>query len=355
MEKLRLAAEAFATQGEPLQLSPCGQGHIHDTYRLRCTGGSYALQRVNTAVFPEPALVMENIVRITEQQKRALGGRAERRVLETVPLKAGGLLLWQGGACYRMFRFLENAYAPERSTPAVAEETGLAFGRFLRQMEGLDPRQLHEILPGFHDTPLRLQAFQKAVEEDLAGRAEEARPLIEYILDRREAMGCIVEGLRSGRLPLRVTHNDTKPNNVMLDEKTNQALCVIDLDTVMPGSALYDYGDMLRYGASTAAEDEPDEARVDLDMELASAFTRGYLRGADAVLTPLERRLLPLGALTITLEQAMRFLTDHLNGDAYYKIAYPGHNLVRARAQIALHRAMETKRGRLEALVALQV
>lgn len=124
MEKLRLAAEAFATQGEPLQLSPCGQGHIHDTYRVRCAGGSYALQRVNTAVFPKPALVMENIVRITEQQKRALGDRAERRVLETVPLKAGGLLLWQDGACYRMFRFLENAYAPERSTPAVAEETG---------------------------------------------------------------------------------------------------------------------------------------------------------------------------------------------------------------------------------------
>lgn len=193
------------------------------------------------------------------------------------------------------------------------------------------------------------------MKEDLAGRAEEARPLIEYILDRREAMGCIVEGLRSGRLPLRVTHNDTKPNNVMLDEKTNQALCVIDLDTVMPGSALYDYGDMLRYGASTAAEDEPDEARVDLDMELASAFTRGYLRGADAVLTPLERRLLPLGRPDHHPGTGHALPTDHLNGDVCYKTAYPGHNLVRARAQIALHRAMETKRGRLEALVALQV
>jgi len=364
MEEIRDILPRFGFEGRFASARELTSGHINATYLLDFWDGGklnqYTLQRINTYVFHHPDEVMSNITRVTEHLRRGilgLRGDASRRVLEVVRTLDGGALHEDArGGFWRAYAYISGAFVPEReATEAQMEQAGVAFGQFQRHLADFPAGELYETIPDFHNTPLRFGAFVRAVEEDVAGRAAEAREEIRQVTARHAMMGEIVRLTAEGTLPLRVTHNDAKASNVLLDEKTGEALCVIDLDTVMPGSALYDYGDGLRYGASTAKEDEEDPGRVFLDMGKARAFTHGFIRETAGFLTREELLRLPLGALVITCEQAMRFLTDYLRGDPYYKIDSPRHNLVRTRAQLALLFDMERREKELSEAVRADV
>ena len=347
-------------QFEGFYVSACEvhSGNINNTYHLQYASGGairhYILQSVNTYVFHDPYAVMENIERITSHLRAkflAAGEDPSRRVLEIIPTTDGRSLFNTGGY-WRADRYIENATAYDAVTrPMQFEQAGHAFGEFQRLLCDFPASELHTTIPDFHNTTKRFYAFVRAVSEDKAGRVRELEPEIEFMFDRRRAMGSIVRELDRGTLPLRVTHNDTKINNVMIDNDTDRAVCVIDLDTVMPGSALYDYGDAIRFGASTAAEDEEDLSKIALDMDKFALFTRGFLSEVDGFLTPHEIDLLPLGMRVITCELAMRFLTDYIEGDLYFKVKSPHHNLIRARAQMRLLEDMEAKADAVQAFI----
>lgn len=345
-ESLKRIAESFAIQGDVTQLLPLGNGHIHDTYLVRTSAQKgYVLQRMNTRVFPNPAAVMHNIALVTEHIRAV---QPAQPCLAVIPTKGGHAFLARMGRVFRMLSYIGNSFAPEESTSPVAIETGRAFGGFLKALEGFDASLLKVTLPRFHDTPFRFAQLMQAAQADKAGRADSVQKELAVFQTQQGLYPCLIQALADGNIPLRVTHNDAKPNNVLLERKTERALCVVDLDTVMPGTALYDYADMLRCGASTAAEDEPDTAKVAFSQPMALAYTRGYLAGAQGCLTKAELGLLARSAIVITLEQAMRFLTDYLCGDVYYKVAYPQHNLVRARAQLALAQSMQMQQSAFE-------
>ena len=243
-----------------------------------------------------------------------------------------------------MYEFVTGGISLDRAeTPEDFRLSGEAFGQFQRQMADFPAERLVEVIPGFHDTPRRYRAFHQAIREDRKGRAGSVRAEIDFILEREKTAGLMMNLLKEGKLPLRVTHNDTKLNNVMLDAETRQPLCILDLDTVMPGLVANDFGESIRFGASTAAEDEPDPGKVHLDIGLYEAFTRGFLSACGNQLTEKEKETLPDGARLMTLENGMRFLTDYLEGDTYFHIERPGHNLDRSRAQLALVSEMEQK------------
>ena len=254
-----------------------------------------------------------------------------------------------------MYKFIERSVSYDiAERPEILTYAGQAFGRFQRMLSDFPADSLHETIPLFHNTPNRYRMFREAIEKDAVGRAETVQEEIEFLLAREHEAGAICDLLDSGELPLRVTHNDTKINNVLLDSKTKKALCVIDLDTVMPGSSLYDYGDSIRFGAATAAEDERDLEKVTMSLDLFRVYTAGYLKACKS-LTEKEIELLPMGAKMMTLEVAVRFLTDYLNGDVYFKIAYGEHNLVRAHTQMKLVWDMEQKWAQMQAIVAEEV
>lgn len=333
-------------------------GNINTTYHLLYRDGErlnqYILQNINTYVFRDPHAVMDNIEKITRHLRRRLkadGVDTSRRVLKIIPTHEGDNLHVSGGY-WRAYRYIDNATGYDAVTrPKQFEEAGRAFGEFQKLLCDFPAQDLHVTIPDFHNTTKRFYKFVQAVSDDKVGRVAALEPEIEFMFERRRAMGTIVRELDSGRLPLRVTHNDTKINNVMIDNETDRALCVIDLDTVMPGSALYDYGDAIRFGASTAAEDEPDLSKISLDMDKFALFTRGFLSEVDGFLTPHEIELLPLGMKVITCELAMRFLTDYIEGDMYFKVKSPTHNLTRARAQMKLLEDMEAKTEKLERFI----
>ena len=335
-------------------------GNINNTYILEFSDGDsirwYTMQRVNTNVFRNPRGLMGNIDAVTRHLRENIlkeHGNPDRQVLELVRANDGDCMYTDGdGGVWRAYTYITNALALDVVTkPEQMEEVGRGFGRFQRYLADFPAEQLCETIPGFHNTIKRFEAFQKSVAEDKAGRVHGVRAEIDFMLERGDMMGEIVRQLESGALPLRVTHNDAKSNNVLLDEASGKALCVIDLDTVMPGSSLYDYGDGVRFGASAAREDERDTSRVFLDMEKARAFTRGFVQETAGILSSEELLCLPLGAKVITCEMAMRFLHDYLDGDIYFKINAPDHNLVRARAQIALQKSIEKKEPELNAMV----
>lgn len=349
----------------PGVLSDCREvrtGHINSTYRLRFalpdgSARDYILQRINNYVFKKPWEVMENVQLVTEHIRAAMARQGidpENRVLRLVPVKAGGNMVEDGeGGYWRAYHFIRHAKTTDRvESPAQFRQIGAAFGQFQSMLSDFPIEKLHDTIPHFHDTRKRVGDFERSVALDVAGRADGVRSEIAFIRSRGEAMCRIVDMLNAGEMPLRVTHNDTKINNVMLDADTGEALCVIDLDTVMPGSALYDFGDAIRYGASTAAEDETDLDRVALDMGLFAAFAEGFISGTAARLTSVELQNLPLGALVMTYENALRFLADYLDGDTYYKIDYPTHNLDRARCQCRLLSDMEARRDGMYEIVA---
>ena len=353
--KLRIA-RMFDIPDGVSGLCPYGSGHINDTYLVTTPFRRYIMQRVNARVFAKPLQVIENIEQVTAYLRgviRREGGDPLRETLTLIPTRAGGYAARdEEGGYWRMYRFIEETVScdlPE--TTALFELSGETFGRFQRQLGGFDARLLHETIRDFHNTPVRYAQLMEGAARHRAGRLGQAGEEMAFCRQHESETSALVDAQAAGEIPLRVTHNDTKLNNVLLDAKTGRGVCVIDLDTVMPGLAAYDFGDSIRFGANTAAEDERNLMRVHLSLPMFEAYTRGFLRAAGRVLTPREVELLPMGAKLMTLECGMRFLADHLNGDAYFKIHRPGQNLDRARTQFALVREMETHWDEMKEIV----
>lgn len=357
MNELQKVIGSFAFDGAVIKTEPFGSGHINETLLLTTQKGTqYILQKMNTYVFTDPQGLMENVFGVTEFLKKRIveqGGNPNRETLTFIQTRDGQLYYNGPEGAWRAYRFQSDLMALNAArSPKDFYASGKAFGRFQALLNSYPAETLHETIPHFHDTPARMQQLHQAIEKNTAGRLDTVREEIEFALAREESSAIVMELQEQGVLPLRVTHNDTKLNNVLLDPQTGEGICVIDLDTVMPGQAIFDFGDSIRYGASTAAEDEKDLSKVALDLELFDAYTQGFLEGCNNVLTDAERDLLPTGAWMMTLECGVRFLTDYLNGDVYFKTEYPEHNLVRAHTQFKLVKEMEEKQDQMQAIVA---
>lgn len=351
----------FNFKGRYQNVRELTSGNVNNTFLLEYRDGAqqrfYTLQHINTYVFKSPRGVMENIQKVTNHLRQSIlrsNGNPERQVLELILTTSGDIMYNDGdGGIWRAYSYIADALALDIvQTHEQMEEIGHGFGRFQRFLADFSADELFVTIPNFHHTTKRFYSFVRSVDEDKAKRVSEVEEEIEFMFERRKMMGSIVKMLNEHQIPLRVTHNDTKANNVLLDEQTGKALCIIDLDTVMPGSSLYDYGDAVRFGASTAKEDEEDIRKIGLDMEKTRAFTRGFIAETAGFLTLEELQNLPLGIEVITCELAMRFLTDYIDGDLYFKVNSPQHNLIRARAQIALLKDIEKKEQELNELVA---
>ena len=346
------AIHCFVMDGEPVSVEPYGCGHINHTFLVATdTGKRYILQMLNGSVFRDPDGLMQNVVSIT----RHIAAKCDdpRGSLRLNPTKDGRLYTrGKKGNMWRLYDYVEGSIclqAPE--TPEDFYQSAIAFGTFQQQLADFPAETLHETIPNFHNTPDRYRIFKEALEADPLGRAKDVQPEIDFVLTREEEAGTLQRMRDAGELPTRVTHNDTKLNNVMLDEKTRKPLCVIDLDTVMPGLAAYDFGDSIRFGAATAAEDEKDLSKMEMSLDAFETYTRGFLTACPG-LTARERETLPLGAKIMTLECGVRFLTDYLLGDVYFSIHRPEHNLDRARTQFKLVADMEKKWDDMAAIVA---
>jgi Ser/Thr protein kinase RdoA (MazF antagonist) len=352
----------FALPGPCVAAEPFEAGHINQTFRISTQAGPqcehYLLQRLNERVFPAPQQVMENIARVTSHIGRKLSAAgvpdAARRVLTLVTTRDGTPYHRDaGGGYWRMYRYIGGtATRLAVRTPDEAEQAGRAFGGFQSWLSDLPAPRLHETIPHFHDTPRRYAAFLDALEEDPCRRVAAAAPEVELARHYRPLADTLVRAQRSGEFPERIVHNDAKITNVLLDEQTGEGLCVIDLDTVMPGLALYDFGDMVRTMTTTTAEDEPDPGRVELEIPLFAALLRGYVGASRAFLTVAEREHLLVAGKVITYEQALRFLTDYLLGDVYYRSSRPDHNLVRCRTQLKLLQSLERHEAALTECIA---
>lgn len=351
----------FALQGQIMSIAPFGNGHINDTFLVECELEEgekcrYILQRMNGDIFKNTEELMENIVNVTgflKEKILAAGGDPLRETLSVIPTKDQKNYLRNGdGSCFRMYVYIEDATCLDAvESPEDFYNSAVAFGNFQRLLADYPAATLHETIPNFHNTVSRFADFQKAVEEDVCGRRKDVEAEIRFVLEREADCHVICDALAKGEIPLRVTHNDTKLNNIMLDKQTGKGICVIDLDTVMPGSALYDFGDSIRFGASTGAEDEQNLDLISCDLELFEIYTKGFIEGCGGSLTEKEIRLLPMGAKLMTLECGMRFLADHLQNDIYFKIHRPNHNLDRARTQFKLVADMEKKWEQMKAIV----
>ena len=345
-------AFAFALDGQPVSISLCDSGHINTTFLLETDRGArYILQKINCQVFRNIPALMSNIQAVTDHLWSK--DPDERRVMRLVPaLDGASYAVDEQGEVWRVCVFIKDSVCLDKAnTEEEFYESGVAFGRFQSLLSDFPAQKLAETIPGFHDTVSRYKKFHEVLSADSAHRAGEVKPEIDFFLAREEEAGTMVGMQKSGRLPLRVTHNDTKLNNVLLDEKTHKPLCVIDLDTVMPGLCGNDFGDSIRFGASTAVEDERDLSRVSLSLPMFEAYARGFLSACGNSLTPLEIETLPLAAKLITLECGLRFLTDHLEGDVYFRIHRPGHNLDRSRSQMQLVLDMERKFDQMQSIV----
>ena len=338
-----------------------GCGHINDTFVVHtqpenCCCRRFILQRMSAAAFKHPDQLMENIIGVTQFLGREIekhGGDRSREAMEVVRPKSGADFYTdsQGGA-WRLYPFVEGTVCHQTAdTPELFAASGRAFGRFQQLLKDYPADTLYETIPRFHDTEDRLAKFKAAVAADKLGRVKDCQPEIDFVLSREADCSVALNALRAGKLPLRVTHNDTKLNNVLMDEVTGEGICIIDLDTVMPGLVLYDFGDSIRFGANHSAEDETDLSKVNLDVDLFAAYTAAFLEGTGGSLTDTEIEYLPWGAKLMTLECGMRFLTDHLEGDTYFHISREGQNLDRCRTQFKLVADMEARWGELEAIV----
>lgn len=359
--KIEEAIAAFALEGKLLAREPYGNGHINDTFLLvyeEAEGKNkrYILQRMNHEIFKNPAELMENIVHVTEYLRKQIeiqGGNPDRETLNVVKTRDGRNYYKDSlGNYWRIFLFVEDTVCLEKvKQPGDFYDSGAAFGNFQKLLADFPAARLHETIPNFHDTPSRYAAFEEAAAKDMLGRKRLAEKEIEFAVSRKAEASALADLLKEGKLPLRVTHNDTKLNNILFDRESGKALCIIDLDTVMPGLSLYDFGDSIRFGASTGAEDEQDLSRIEMDLELFEAFTKGYLEGCGGSLTKMETDLLPMGAKMMTYECGLRFLTDYLQGDTYFKTHRDGQNLDRARTQFKLVADMEKKWEAMQEIV----
>lgn len=363
-DKIDNAIAQFTQKGSLIEKKPYGNGHINDTYLLtyELSGGQtrqYILQRMNHSIFKRPKLLMENMVNVTEYLRKiiaAQGGDPDRETLNVIKTKNGASYYEDENHNYfRMFLFIENTLCLEKVESAKDfYDSAVAFGNFQRMLADYPAHTLHETIPNFHNTPSRFADFKKAVERDPLGRSANAKPEIAFALARESDTSILTTLLEKGMLPLRVTHNDTKLNNILFDKDTRKALCIIDLDTVMPGLSLYDFGDSIRFGASTGAEDETDLDKVTLDLSLFETFVSGFLKGCGESLTEREIEMLPMGAKLMTYECGIRFLADYLEGDVYFKIHRENHNLDRARTQFKLVVDMEKKWTDMEKIIRQQ-
>jgi len=333
-------------------------GHINNTYVLEARGTQvrrFVLQKINTFVFKRPEELMENIVRVTGyiRQRIATGAFPGQGTLTVFPTLGGKWFhIDAGGAYWRCYNYVENSYSLQSAgSERDAFCAGKAFGAFLRMLDGFPIGALHETIPDFHNTVKRYDALERAIAENAAGRREEVEAEIAFARARKADAGRLLALAGTPALPLRVTHNDTKLNNVLFDSETREPVCVVDLDTIMPGLSLYDYGDSLRFLGSTAAEDERELSKVRFSMPLFKAYTEGYLEAAADALTETEKGLLPFSIKLMTYECGMRFLTDYLNGDVYFRIHRPDDNLARCRTQFALAAEMEGRMGEMENFV----
>lgn len=349
MTKQRILTEdvlrAFAFQPNA-SFRPFGAGHINDTFLVESPEKTQILQRINKAVFPSPENIMDNISSVTAfiaQKVAQRGGNPDREVLQIVKTVNGELyFIDQAGDYWRGVKFIANTEAYETVTDSgMLAKAGYAFGDFQNLLKDFPAGELHEIIPDFHNTPARFAQLQQAVSENRAKRLHLVQEEIEFALRREANCRLLTDLLQNGKLPLKVTHNDTKMSNVLIDKDTSEAVCIIDLDTVMPGLTAYDFGDSIRAGATTAAEDETDLEKVRFSIPLYRAYTEGFLCAAGDSLTDKELETLPMGAKLMTLEVGMRFLADYLNGDTYFKTAYEMHNLDRAHNQFKLVIEME--------------
>lgn len=344
------AAYAFRISGQPVSCVCFGHGHINHTLKIDTdTGREYILQRINKYVFKDPVKVMANASAVTNHIRKSIDD--PRLSLHFIPTLQGQYYYRDcDGEFWRMYDFVGGFCLDAPESDMDFYESALAFGRFQHLLADFPAHTLYETIPEFHNTVDRFRLLKESIASDNMGRAAGVRSEIDFALSCEE-VGSILQHMReAGQLPLRVTHNDTKLNNVLLDKQTRKALCVLDLDTVMPGLSVHDFGDSIRFGAATAAEDEPDPSKMKLDLHLFEVYTRGFLEAAPA-LTDIEVEMLPLGALTMTLEVGIRFLKDYLDGDLYFKTRYPEHNLVRARTQLALVADMQTKWEDMRAIV----
>jgi Ser/Thr protein kinase RdoA (MazF antagonist) len=351
----------FQFTGTFLEANPYGFGHINDTYAAWFQKGDapmhrYLLQRINHQVFRHPEELMQNIVRVTRHLRDKIiagGGDPGRETLNLIPTVDGGSFYrTSDGQYWRAYIFIEGArtYEIAASLDRVYN-AARAFGNFQRLLADFPAEQLYATIPDFHHTRKRFGAFVRSVEHDALNRAWAVRPEISFVEKRAGEMSILLDLLAHGKLPERVTHNDTKFNNVMIDDQIGEGICVIDLDTVMPGLSLYDFGDTVRSGANTAAEDEQDLGKVSFDLEIFDSLTRGYLDSARDFLTPAEIDCLAFSARLMTLECGMRFLTDHLNGDLYFRVHRKNHNLERCRTQFKMIEGMERQFDRMLAIV----
>ena len=352
---------AYALPGTVADVARHGKGHINDTFCVVCKtpeGGTarFILQRLSQAAFPHPEEVMENFVGITSYLRREIlaeGGDPLRETLSLVKTGDGADFVTDAeGRAWRLMPFIENADCYQSATPELFAASGRAFGRFQYMLRDYPARTLHETIPHFHDTESRFEQFLAALEADKMNRAEGVSPEIQFILRRKADCGIALRALREGKLPLRVTHNDTKLNNILIDRDTHEGICIIDLDTTMPGLAINDFGDSIRFGANHCMEDEQDLTKVNFDISLYEVFTRGFLEGARGSLTSAELEYLPWGARLMTLECGIRFLTDYLDGDRYFHVSHPRQNLDRARTQLKLVKDMEEQFDAMGAVVA---
>ena len=345
------SAAHFELGGRAISAAAFGSGHINDTFALTVEKPAsdayvrFVLQRINPHVFPNPLAVMDNIVRVTRhlREKYAILPDAGRRVLTVVPTKdAKPCWFDEDGACWRCYRMIEGAGTIDAvREPAQARTASFAFARFARDLSDLPPPRLQETIPAFHDTPARLRTLDTIAAEDRLGRVASAAQELAEINAMRHLAPLITDAFAAGLIPERITHNDTKINNVMLDSATGEAICVVDLDTVMPGLALYDFGDLVRVAANPAREDAGKIKDLEARRDMYGACAEGFLAGFDGYLTEQEIKLMPIAGAVITFELAVRFLSDYLDGDRYFKTARPGHNLDRACTQIALARSLE--------------
>lgn len=353
--QIRHIASRFL-EGERIRsVEPFGQGHIHRTFLIaceRCERNTYVLQQMNTHVFPDPKRLMENIVRVTEHirsKAEERGGNPARATLTIVPSRDGELLFTaEDGSFWRMFHFVENTFALDvAETSAQCREAGAAFGIFQRLLSDLSCSSISETIPGFHRADVRIAQLRDAVAADSHARLESASAQVEHCLSRAAEMGKIDAAADAGDIPRRITHNDTKLNNVLFDRTSGKAVCVVDLDTVMPGYLPHDFGDSIRTTAATTREDDPDPGNININLSFFSAFASGFLSQTRELLTQTEIELLPFSVAFFPYIMAVRMLTDYLKGDVYYRTDYPGHNLDRTRNQLALFDRAQMNEGRL--------
>ena len=357
VETARAMLPLFDIPFSECTISHHGNGHINDTFLITpAEGRPVILQRVSPVAFHHPEYVMSNMLNVTRTLRTVIeqrGGNPEREALTVIPLKTGeSFAVSEDGSAWRMTAFIDHTVSKDLpESPEMFAESGHAFGRFQRDLSDFPAETLYETIPHFHDTPSRLAAFKEAVKKNDCSRLARCQNLVDLYLARAERADLLTGALSRGEIPLRVTHNDTKLNNVLLDETTFKALCVIDLDTVMPGLSAYDFGDAIRFGASTALEDETDPEKIHFSFPMFQAFAEGFLAETGNLFNPAEVDSLAVGAWMMTYECGMRFLTDYLSGDVYFHVAHDRHNLDRAWNQMMLLQDMERHQDEMLACV----